>query len=76
MTEISSVLLAVATELAELAKNSMPVLRKGEVVLREWFKDGIFYRETNLKGCKYVAEFNFRQRKTCRTQVRNANSNA
>ena len=54
-----------ATELAELAKNSMPVLRKGEVVLREWFKvkGGIFYRETNLKGCKYVAEFNFRQRK-------------
>ena len=63
ISRASSVLLAVAIELSELAKTSLPALQKGETVRREWFKDETFYRETELKGQKYIAQFNFPQRK-------------
>lgn len=65
---ISIVLLAVAIELAELAKNSLPALRKGETVQREWFKNATFYRETNFDGEKFVAQFNFLQRKSSQSR--------
>ena len=69
MSPALSVLLAVATELAELAKTSLPVLRKGETVQREWLEDAIFYRETSLDGRKFIAQFSFRQRESCRVAV-------
>ena len=75
MSQAAIVLLSVANELSELAKNSMPVLRKGEVIRREWFKDATLYRETDLKGRRFIAEFNFRQRKSCRTLAVDANLN-
>ena len=59
---IAIVLIAVATELAKLAKNSLPALRKGETIQREWLKDAVYYRETSFKGQKFVAAFNFRNR--------------
>lgn len=66
MKRASLVLIAVAKELSELAKRSLPVLRKGETVQREWFKDATFYRETNWNGQRFIAEFNFQQRKSRR----------
>ena len=55
------VLYAVATELAELAKNSLPALRKKEIIHREWFKNATLYRETDLKGQRFIAKFDFRR---------------
>ena len=48
-----AVITAVANELAEKAKSSMPELQNGEKILREWYKGGIYYRETNLRLCRY-----------------------
>ena len=59
----SSVLLAIAIELSELANNSLPKLRNGETVQREWFKETTLYRETSLNGQKFITQFNFLQRK-------------
>ena len=53
----------VARELAELAKSSMPKIRKGETVKREWLQDGIYYRETICDGKSYQTRFDFWQRK-------------
>ena len=66
MTRASLVLLVIATELAELAKNSLPALRKKEIVRREWFKNATLYRETDLNGRRFIAKFDFRRRKSCR----------
>ena len=63
MKQTLLVLFAVATELSELAKASLPALREGETVQREWFENATFYRETNLDGQKFMAQFNFHQRK-------------
>ena len=59
----SQVLLAIATELSELAKASLPALRKRETVRREWFKNATLYRETTLDGRTFIAQFNFPKRK-------------
>lgn len=64
MTAASAVLFAVATELANEAKDTLPKLRSGECVLREWLKDGIYCRETSYNGEKYISQFDFRQRKS------------
>ena len=74
MNHASQVLLAIATELSELAKTSLPALRDGETVQREWFKDATFYRETDLNGQKFIAQFNFSQRKSYRTLVKGGNT--
>ena len=48
-----------AHELEQLAKSDMP---KGKVV-KEWFSDGVYYRETVLDGGKKVlAQFDFKSR--------------
>lgn len=59
-----SVLLAVAAELANLAKASMPKLNDGELIVREWISDGVFYRETTLGAETRRYQFDFRQRKS------------
>ena len=74
MKHASQVLLAVATELSELAKTSLPALQDGETVQREWFKNATFYRETNLNGQKFIAQFNFQQRKSHMTLVKGGNT--
>ena len=43
MTAATSVLLAVATELAQQAKSGMPEMREGERILREWYESGVYY---------------------------------
>lgn len=68
-TPTSAVLYAVATELAKLAKDSLPKLRNGEEVLREWYDSGVYYRETSLDGKVFVSQFDFRQRKSRRAAV-------
>lgn len=65
MSTAPAVLLAVATELAAQAKDSLPKLNDGEEVKREWYENGIFYRETTLSCYQY----DFRQRKSRRMAV-------
>ena len=48
MNAASAVLFAVATELANQAKGSLPELREGEKVQREWFEGGIYKRLTTF----------------------------
>lgn len=69
------VVLAVATELSELAKGGLPALREKEIVQREWFENAILYRETVLNGQKFIATFDFRQRKSNRVLVKGGNAN-
>lgn len=63
MTPISAALYAVAEELAQEAKGSLPEMRDGERVLREWYTDGVYYRETEFDGEKFTSYYDFRQRK-------------
>lgn len=69
MKAILPVLTAVASELAELAKSSLPPLQEGELIQREWFSDGVFYRQTVLHDETFVSLFDFRQRKSRREAV-------
>ena len=68
MTEASTVLIAVAKELAAQAKNSLPELQEGEQILREWYKNGVYFRETLLHGETFLSQYDFRQR-TCRREA-------
>ena len=65
MRHTALILVAVATELSELAKANLPVLRKGEKVQSECFKNGILCRETDWNGQKFIAQFQFPQN-TCK----------
>ena len=58
------VLLTIITELAELAKSNLPKIREGEKIKQEWYKNGIYYRETIYKGKITQAQFDFRQRRS------------
>ncbi|MCX4357013.1 MAG: hypothetical protein OSJ43_12460 [Oscillospiraceae bacterium] len=69
MTAVSTVLLAVATELAKTAKDSMPKIREGENVISEWLENGIYNRKTTLNGDVYLAQYDFRQKKSRRVAV-------
>lgn len=69
MTPVSAALFAVATELAKTAKDSLPEMRDGEELCREWYESGIYYRETTYKGKKFVSQYDFRQRKSRRKAV-------
>ena len=71
MNTTASVLLAVITELADTAKNSMPKLRNGEKILQEWFKDDVYYRMTSFDGDTFCATYNFRTRTVDFVQVMN-----
>lgn len=64
MSAVPAVFLAVAKELASQAKAEMPELRSDERVLREWYSDGIYYRETALNGEIFRSSYDFRQRKS------------
>lgn len=63
MTPVSAALYAVAEELAQEAKDSLPEMRDGERVLREWYTEGVYYRETEFNGEKFTNHYDFRQRK-------------
>lgn len=65
MVAASAVLFAVANELAQKAKDSLPQLRDGERVRREWLADGVYYRQTELGGGTYLSKYDFRQRASC-----------
>ena len=47
----------------------MPELRDGERIRREWYKDGVFYRETTLDGDIFLSQYSFRPRKSRRVAV-------
>lgn len=64
MTPVSAVIFAVAKELAEVARSSLPELRFGEKVCREWYRDGIYYRETVFNNRTFVSQYDFGQRKS------------
>ena len=59
-----AVLISVAQELAELAKNSLMKIREGEKIKKEWYKNGIYYRESIFEGKVYQAQFDFRKRQS------------
>ena len=63
MNAASAVLFAVATELANQAKGSLPELREGEKVQREWFEGGIYKRLTTLGGRTFLIKLDFRKKK-------------
>ena len=63
--DVSATLIAVAKELAARARGSMPELQEGEQVVREWYKNGVYSRETMLNGETFLSQYDFRQ-KTCR----------
>lgn len=69
MTAATSVLLAVATELAQQAKSSMPEMEKGERIQREWYENGVYYRQTTLEDKVFLCQYDFRQRKSHRMAV-------
>jgi hypothetical protein len=69
MTAATSVLLAVATELAQQAKSSMPEIREGERIQREWYENGVYCRETALDDKLFLSQYDFRQRKSRREAV-------
>ena len=54
MSALPSVLLAVAAELANMAKANLPKLNDGEEIRREWYADGMYYRETALDGVIFI----------------------
>lgn len=67
--EASTVLIAVAKELAAQAKSSLPELQEGEQILREWYKNGVYFRETLLNGETFLSQYDFRQRMCRRVAV-------
>ena len=69
MTPASAALFAVATELARMAKDSLPEMRDGEEVRQEWLDGGIYYRETTYKGQTFISEYDFRQRESRQAAV-------
>lgn len=69
MTTAPTVLLAVASELAKLAESEMPELREGERIQREWYENGVYYRETLLGSEVFRSQYDFRQRKSRRVAV-------
>lgn len=69
MTAVPAVLLAVATELAKEAKASIPKLRDGEIVQREWYDNGIYYQETMFGGELFRSQYDFKKRKSRRVAV-------
>lgn len=62
MNILITVLHAVAEELAKEAISAMPKLNNEERVLREWFENDTFYRETSFNGERNVCKFSFTQR--------------
>lgn len=67
MKSAPTVLLAVAAELANTAKANLPKLNDGEVIRREWYENGVYYREIALDGIIFIHQYDFRQRKSHRT---------
>ena len=65
----SQALFSTAKEIAKQAENSMPKLKKGEVVKREWLKNEVYYRITVLNGVRYRAEYNFKTKKACQFKI-------
>ncbi len=61
---ISETLYAIAKELAKQAIDSLPELRDGERVQREWFTDGVYYRETVFDGNTFTSQYDFRTRES------------
>ena len=69
MKTVPAVLLAVAKELAAQAKSEMPEMREGETIRREWYENGVFYRETQMNEEVFQSQYDFRQRKSHRLVV-------
>lgn len=59
MTQSASVIVAVARELAQAAKERMPMLRDGEVVQSESFADGVYVRRSVYCGKTFEASYDF-----------------
>ena len=60
MKSVSTVLRAIAAELAATAKQNMPELKEGEKIEKEYLLNGIYVRETSF-GNRY--QYDFKQKK-------------
>lgn len=63
------VLLTVANQLAKQAMDSMPKLQEDERIKREWYKNHIYFRETELNGETFLSQYDFKQRTRRREAV-------
>ena len=70
MNPVSEVLRSVAVELANMAKASLPKLNDDEKVQREWYENGIYYRETTLNGEIFCSQYDFGKRRIRRIAVK------
>lgn len=62
MTGAAASLLAVAKELAQQAVDSLPAIREGEQIQKEWYRNGVYFRETLFNGEIYLSQYDFRRR--------------
>lgn len=76
MKTASTVLFTVAAELAKLAKEEMPKLQKGEAVIREGLENGVYFRDSIIDGKLFRNQYDFKQRKNCRSIIMKGNDNA
>ena len=69
MNTVATVLFTIATELAKQAKDSLPKMQDGEKIRREWYEDGIYYRETTFNGKVFQSQYDFRKRKSSQITI-------
>ncbi len=72
MNAAAAVLLAVAEELAQTAKDSLPELRDGEQIQKEWYAGGVYYRETVFDGKVYLSQYDFKTKEVTSVKRRAA----
>ena len=60
---ISSVLAAIANELAKQAQSEIPKHNNDEIVQREWLENGIYNRLSQIGDETYIYQFDFRYKK-------------
>ena len=62
MSEISAVLFAVASELAEKAIDNLPKIESGSRIIDEQLDGGIYRRMSFHNGVTTIDEYDFRQK--------------
>lgn len=74
MNATANVLLAIASELADAARENLPTMQECEYLVSERFENGIYYRETSCNGNTVISEFDFKERKS-HTTVKGGDGN-
>lgn len=64
MNAALAILRAVAEELANEAKANLVIANPDEQIVREWYENGFYYRETISSGAKMLYCYDFRLKKS------------